>query len=168
VTVGVPVSARREIVELVRQVHTRFKEHKLTLSVAESCTGGLICHYVTMLPGASAFFQAGIVSYSADAKMALLGVSHDTISRFGVVSDETVREMAERIRALTRTDYSIASTGNLGPEVLEGKERGLVYVAVAREGALFSRELRLTADRGSNKEQASLMALRMLIEVMDR
>lgn len=162
------MTERREIGEVVHQVHERFRARGLTLSVAESCTGGLICHAVTMLPGASLFFKAGIVSYSVGAKKTLLGVREGTIEQFGVVSDETVCEMAERMRALARTDYSVASTGNLGPEALEGKERGLVFIAVAKEGAVFSQPLRLTGDRESNKEEACLMALGLLVEVMDR
>jgi len=74
--------------------------------------------------------------------------------------------MAEKIRAMAKTDFSLSTTGNLGPDVLEGKEKGLVYIAVSREGSTFSRELRLTGDREENKEEAALEALRFLIEVI--
>jgi nicotinamide mononucleotide (NMN) deamidase PncC len=82
------------------------------------------------------------------------------------VSRETAEEMSEKIRALTRTDYSISTTGNLGPDVLEGKERGLIYIAVSREGQTYARELKLRGDRESNKKEAALQALMFLFEVI--
>jgi len=76
--------------------------------------------------------------------------------------------MAEKMRALTKTDFSLSTTGNLGPDVLEGKEKGLVYIAVSKEGETLSKELRLTGDREENKKEASLSALRFLIETIDK
>jgi PncC family amidohydrolase len=152
----------------MQKVHELFKKKGLSLSVAESCTGGLISHYITVLPGASTFFEAGVVSYSAEMKKEILGVSSAIISKYGAVSEETAREMAEKIRTLTRTDFSVSTTGNLGPDVLEGKEKGLVYIAVSKEGMTFSKELRLTGNREENKEEAALEALRFLVEITDR
>ncbi|WP_333653145.1 CinA family protein [Dissulfurispira sp.] len=155
-----------EITEVIQKVHELLTKKKLTISVAESCTGGLISHFLTALPGSSAFFDAGIVTYSIESKKSILGVSSGTISNYGVVSEETAREMAEKVRILTRTDYSISATGNLGPDALEGKERGLIYIAVSREGQTFSRELRLTGDREANKEEAALQTLMFLVEMI--
>ncbi|MDP3298342.1 MAG: CinA family protein [Thermodesulfovibrionia bacterium] len=158
---------KQELLKAIKKVHKIFKERGLTLSAAESCTGGLISHYITTLSGASAFFVAGIVSYSGDAKKTLLGVSSKTIQHYGVVSEETAREMAEKVRLLTKTDYSISTTGNLGPDVLEGKEQGLIYIVASREGKTISRRLKLTGDREANKEEAALTALRLLIELVE-
>ncbi|RJR21197.1 MAG: CinA family protein [Nitrospiraceae bacterium] len=152
--------------EIIIKVHELFKDRKLTLSVAESCTGGLICHYITSLPGASAFFRGGIVSYSDDIKKNIIGVTPETIERFGVVSAETACEMAERVRLISSTDFSLSATGNLGPDVLEKKERGLVYIAACRKDRTVSRELRLKGDRERNKEDAALEGLRLLVEIM--
>jgi PncC family amidohydrolase len=157
----------REILKIVKKVHKHFIKNGLTLSVAESCTGGLISHYITALPGASNFFEAGVVSYSAEAKKRILRVSSETVSKFGAVSEETAKEMAEKIRLLTETDFSISTTGNLGPDVLEGKEKGLIYIAVSKKGKKFSKELRLKGNRGKNKEYAALEALRFLIEIVE-
>lgn len=157
-----------EILDVIKRVHKIFKKRGFTLSVAESCTGGLISHYITILPGASKFFEAGVVSYSAEAKKKILGISPEIISKHGVVSEETAKEMAEKVRSLTKTDYSLSTTGNLGPDVLEGKGRGLIYIAVSKKGQTFSRELRLTGSREENKEEASLSALRLLIEVVEK
>lgn len=155
----------KKIFEVVRGVYELFLTRGLTLSLAESCTGGLISHYLTVFPGASAFFRAGVVSYSAEMKIKILGVSSDIISSYGVVSEQTAIEMAEKVRLLTKTDISISTTGNLGPDVLEGKEKGLVYIAVSKEGRTFAKELRLRGDREENKEEAALEALRFLIEI---
>lgn len=157
----------REVLKVIREVHKLFKRKKLTLSVAESCTGGLISHYLTFLPGASIFFEAGIVSYSAKIKKKILGISQRIISKYGVVSEETAKEMAKKIRSLTGTDYSVSTTGNLGPDVLEGKERGLIYMAVSKRGKVFSKEIRLKGSREYNKERASLSALKFLITIVE-
>jgi PncC family amidohydrolase len=159
---------KREILEAVSEIHEFFKKKKLTFSIAESCTGGLISHYITSLPGASTFFTAGIVSYSEDIKKDILGVPQKTIADFGVVSDETAREMAEKVRLLAKTDYSLSATGNLGPDVLEGKERGLIYIAASREGKTISRQLRLRGNRDENKEEAALAAMRLLAELAEQ
>lgn len=85
-----------EVLEVVQKVHKFFRKKGLTLSVAESCTGGLISHYITTLPGASIFFKAGVISYSIESKKIILGVSPETISRHGVVSKEAAVEMAKK------------------------------------------------------------------------
>ena len=157
----------KEIIEYIERVHEFFKKNGLTLSVAESCTGGLISHYMTTLPGASTFFEAGVVSYSAEAKQKILGVSSETILKFGIVSEETAKEMSEKMRALTKTDFSLSTTGNLGPDVLEGKEKGLIYIAVSKKKGVFSKQIRVTGTREENKENASLRALKFLVETME-
>ncbi|MGO9611500.1 MAG: CinA family protein [Dissulfurispiraceae bacterium] len=155
-----------EISKIIRRVHNFFVARELTLSVAESCTGGLICHYLTALPGSSVFFEAGVVAYSLEAKRSILCIPAEVIAEQGVVSSKVAGEMAERIRSLTRTDYSLSTTGNLGPDVLENKDKGLIYIAVSRASRTFLRELRLTGEREDNKEMASIAALKFLIEVV--
>jgi nicotinamide-nucleotide amidase len=158
----------REIFRVIKKVHELFKKKGLSLSVAESCTGGLVSHYITILPGASNFFEAGIVSYSAGAKKKILGISPKIISKYGLVSEKTAQQMAEKVRSLTGSDYSLSTTGNLGPDVLEGKERGVVYIAVSKKGRTFSRGLRLKGNREENKEKAALSALGFLVEVIEQ
>jgi len=158
---------RADILKIVKRVPEIFIDKGLTLSVAESCTGGLISSYLTDLPGASGYFIAGVVSYSEEAKKGILGVSSATIRKYGVVSAETAQEMAERMRVMAKTDYSLATTGNLGPDALEGKEKGLVYIAASREGKIVSRELKLKGNRFENKEEAAISAMRLLIEFVD-
>ncbi|MBI4690321.1 MAG: CinA family protein [Nitrospirae bacterium] len=154
------------MLEIIRSVSEIFKEKGLKLSIAESCTAGLISHYITMLPGASTFFEAGVVTYSTSAKKGILGISSGTISSYGVVSEETAKEMAEKMRLLTNTDYALSTTGNLGPDVLEGKEAGLVYIAVSMHGKTFVKELRLKGQRQEIKEKAALSALEFLLDIV--
>ncbi len=156
-----------EILDVIKRVHKIFKKRGFTLSVAESCTGGLISHYITILPGASKFFEAGVVSYSAEAKKKILGISPEIISKHEVVSEETAREMAEKMRSLARTDFSLSTTGNLGPDVLEGKDVGLVYTAVSMYGKTFVKELRFKGERQEIKERAAVSALEFLLEIME-
>lgn len=157
---------KEDIYTIIQDLHIVFKNQNLTLSVAESCTGGLISHYITALPGASKFFEAGIVTYSVYAKTNILGVSRETISKYGVVSEETAREMAEKVRRLTNTDFSISTTGNLGPETLEGKDKGLIYIAVSSSSKTYSKTLRLKGNREENKNEATVIALKFLLEFL--
>lgn len=158
---------KQAVSSIIKQVHEAFKDRGVSLSVAESCTGGLISHYVTSLPGAGEFFLAGIVSYSVDIKKSVLGISPETIRCNGVVSPATACAMAEKVRELVGSDFSVASTGNLGPSVLEDKDKGLVYIAAAKSGRVLSKELRLKGDREENKEEAAVEALRLLIKLVE-
>ncbi len=158
---------KQPTLDIVGRVHRLLTDKSAKIAVAESCTGGLLSHILTQLPGSSAFFETGIVSYSAKAKEEILGVPIETITSYGVVSEETARVMAERVRTLAGSDFSISTTGNLGPEVLEGKNRGLIYIAVSSKSGTVSQELRLYGNRETNKEAASLKALELLLEVIE-
>jgi PncC family amidohydrolase len=152
--------------DIIEKVHRIFRDKELTLSLAESCTGGLISHMITALPGASEFYTSGIVSYSGEAKTGILGVSPDVINNKGMVSGDTAREMAERVRLMTGSDYSLSSTGNLGPGVLEGRDVGLIYIAASSRKRIIVRELRLKGNREENKEKAAISALQLLVELV--
>ncbi len=155
------------VLDAVSGIHSLFKDRGLSLSVAESCTGGLISHYITQLPGASIFFDAGVISYTAKAKEKILNVPAAVIGTSGVVSEETAREMARGAAELLGSDFALSTTGNLGPDALEGKEVGLVYVGVCcRKDGAFSRvkKLTLSGGRAANKREAALEALRFLLE----
>ena len=158
----------KKLLQTIKRVHVLFRRNDYTLSVAESCTGGFISNLITDFPGASKFFEAGVVSYSANAKRSLLQVSSSCIATYGVVSEQIAREMAEKIRELTKTDFSLSTTGNLGPDILEGKERGLIFVAVGTRRKTVSKELRVKGTRGENKEEAALLALQFLLETVEK
>lgn len=152
--------------KIIRHINRIFGEKNLTLAVAESCTGGLISHYLTAVPGASSFFEAGVVTYSAAAKKKLLGMRQTVFATHGMVSEETARLMAKKVRLLTRTDIGVSTTGNLGPDVLEGKPKGLVYIAISTRKETVIRKCMFKGSRGHVKEQAARTALVFLSEVI--
>ncbi len=149
---------------VVEELHRIFKERGLTLSVAESCTGGLICHLLTQQPGASKFFYAGIVTYFTESKYRLLGVKRDLLDSAGVVSPEVAKEMALRVRGLTLTDYSLSTTGNLGPEVMEQKPAGLIYFGLSSAEETIALEGRFSGSRLEIKEKAAFYGLGLLLD----
>jgi nicotinamide-nucleotide amidase len=107
-------------------------ERKQTLALAESCTGGFLAHRVTNVPGASAIFSIGLVTYSNEAKQKFLGVRAGTLDQHGAVSEPVAREMAEGARRVSSTDYAIAVTGIAGPGGgTSEKPVGTVFIAVA-------------------------------------
>ncbi len=122
------------------------EKHK-TVAVAESCTGGLIASRLTDVPGCSAVFGTGIVSYSWDCKQQLLGVSAQTLESQGAVSAQTAREMAHGIRRKAGADIGIATTGEAGPQAAEDKPVGTVFVALADVKRTWVKELHFNAER---------------------
>lgn len=136
-----------------------------TLATAESLTGGGVAAAVSAVPGASAVFVGGVVTYSADLKVDLLGVPQPVIAGPGAVSDECARAMALGARTLTGADWAIATTGVAGPTEQEGKPVGTVFVAVAGPtDAADVRRLALAGDRAAIREASCRAALDLLIE----
>ena len=152
------------IAETVGQLLT---QHRLTLAVAESCTGGLIGHWLTNIPGSSAYFIGGVVAYAYDAKERLLGVSHNTLYDYGAVSEPTAREMARGARRVLGTDIGISVTGIAGPGGgLPDKPVGLTWVALsARE---FERAEHYVWDGGrlDNKDRSAEAALQLVLDYL--
>jgi nicotinamide-nucleotide amidase len=132
----------------------------LTLGLAESCTGGLIGHRVTNVPGSSTYFRGGIEAYSNDVKQRLLGVSPETLAHHGAVSEETAREMAAGARKALGVDIAVATTGIAGPDGgTPEKPVGLVCFALATAEGTRSSRHQLWGDRGWVKILASQIAL---------
>ena len=124
---------QEQAIEISPQVHEFFISSGLTLSAAESCTGGLVSSYITDTEGASNFFRGSIVCYYTESKIDILGVSPETIRLHGAVSSHAAIEMAERVRSLFGADYSISTPSNLVPTAIEGKEAVLVFIAVSKK-----------------------------------
>ncbi len=156
-----------DVISTVRRIHAIFKKESLRLASIESCTGGLISHWITALPGASHFFMGGLVAYSVDVKKAVLGIPEKIINQHGVVSEETAMEMARKGRELLNADYAISTTGNLGPESLEGKDVGLVFFGLSSPEGSTVRSNIFRGDRESNKHNAALYALKFLLEYLN-
>lgn len=138
---------------------------RLTVALAESCTGGLVAHAITQIPGSSDHFRGAIVAYSNDAKRTLLHVPADVLSRHGAVSAQTAREMAVGARRQLGADIAASITGVAGPGGgSEAKPVGLVYVAVADAAGADVRRFVWPFDRRGNKLASAEAALRLLLE----
>ena len=134
-----------------------------TLAVAESCTGGLIAERLTNVPGSSAYFLEGVVTYANEAKTRLLGVDKKIIKEFGAVSSQVARDMARGIRHDAKTDFGLAVTGIAGPGGgTEEKPVGLVYIALADDAHTEHKRLMLPGDRELIRWRASQAALDLL------
>ena len=132
----------------------------ITIGLAESCTGGLIADRLTDVAGSSHYFQGGIVCYSNRSKEELLAVRKETLARYGAVSAETAREMAEGIRACMKTDLGVAITGIAGPDGgSDEKPVGTVHIGLSSEKELFTQQYRFRGSRGQVKLNAAMMAL---------
>jgi nicotinamide-nucleotide amidase len=119
---------------LVQDVFTMLQEKRFLLATAESCTGGMIAASLTDIAGSSAVFERGFVTYSNQAKIDLLGVSEETLSKFGAVSNETAEEMVRGALNNSRADFAIAVTGIAGPSGGSlDKPVGLVYIGIGRK-----------------------------------
>lgn len=141
---------------------------KLTLGVAESCTGGLIAHRLTNVPGSSNYFLGGIVAYAYDVKERVLNVRHDTLYEHGAVSRETALEMARGARRLLGSDVAIAVTGIAGPSGgTPEKPVGLVYIALSARDFERCERYVWSGDRLQNKQQSSEAALRILRQYLE-
>lgn len=149
-------------------------ERGLTMSAAESCTGGLLSACITAVPGASAVFLGGAVTYTEELKMKLLGVKAQTLEKFTVYSEETAREMSRGVRALTGSDYGIGITGIAGPSGgTAQKPVGTVYVSISDSSRCVSTDLMLykeneyeKLDRRSIRELTVLKILELLLQLI--
>jgi PncC family amidohydrolase len=138
-----------------------------TISVAESCTGGLLASRITDVPGSSAYFRGGIVAYQNDVKERLLGVSKEILKRFGAVSEESARAMAHGCRKLFSSDIAVAITGIAGPSGGSAeKPVGLVYIAVSTLNQIGCERFCWPGDRALNKESSVRAALKMVVRTI--
>jgi nicotinamide-nucleotide amidase len=148
--------------ELESVVGRLLAERHVTLACAESLTGGGLATRITSIPTASTYFTGGAVAYSPDAKKAVLGVSPETIAEHGTVSERCALEMARGARRVFGASIGISTTGVAGPDELEGKPPGTVWVALAAEGADVARTFRAPGDREQVRRWAEQAALDLL------
>lgn len=149
------MQAEFELFALLREEH-------LTMSTAESCTGGMIAARMVNVPGVSEVFTTGLVTYSNEAKMRLLGVREETLAAWGAVSRETAAEMAEGGAKANQTDLCLSTTGIAGPDGgTPQKPVGLVYMACCLGEKTKVRRYQFQGDRQSVREQAVQKALEL-------
>jgi len=168
---------RTEVGPHIYGLDTTLEEAAVTLlkakgkkaATAESCTGGLVAHRITAVPGSSEVFDGGVVSYANEIKARLLGVSEDTLAKYGAVSEETAREMAVGVMKLMGADYGISVTGIAGPGGgTPEKPVGVVYVALATSDGCEVKQLNLRGNREHIRYLSSNNALAMLVHELNK
>jgi nicotinamide-nucleotide amidase len=152
-----------EDIALEKAILNYMSERELTLSTAESCTGGYIAHLITQHPGSSKVYFGGAVSYSYELKESILGVKNETLWQHGAVSRETVTEMVEGALQNFKSDYAIAVTGIAGPDGgTEEKPVGTVWIGVANAQKTLTKKFLFGNKRQQNIERTAIAALNML------
>ncbi len=152
---------------MLEDVANLLKKRGLKIAVAESCTGGLIAHTLTNVPGSSQYFDRGIISYSNRAKVELLGVKRETLEKYGAISRQTAEEMAIGVRERARVDMGIATTGIAGPGGgTKEKPVGLVYITLSTPKGTDVKEFKFRGDRWKNKERTRDETLGMLLKYL--
>ena len=145
----------------------RLTDLGLTISVAESFTGGMIAHVITNAPGSSIYFQGGVIAYANEVKMDILGVAKQTLIDHGAVSRETVLEMARGVRKALDTDIGISSSGIAGPEGgSPEKPVGLAWIGLSGTDTEYAEKFLFVGNRLQIKEQAVQTAIEHLIDLL--
>jgi CDP-diacylglycerol--glycerol-3-phosphate 3-phosphatidyltransferase len=161
---GAP-GAESQVDPLARELGTLLSKNDFTISVAESCTGGLLGALITDQPGSSVYFAGGVIAYSDEVKREQLGVPAAALTRYGAVSREVAQAMAEGARSLFGTTLAVSVTGIAGPGPGgTDKPVGLTYIAIATARGTSVREYTFSGDRWSNRRQAAGQALRLAVE----
>lgn len=156
-----------DVASLQEQVGHLLRARGWKLAVAESCTGGLLADRLTDVPGSSDYFIGGVVAYAYEAKVALLGVSWNTLRAFGAVSKETVIEMARGARTVLGANIGVSISGVAGPGGgLPSKPVGTTWIGLSTPFEDRAHLMTFDGDRRQNKESASNEALRLLIELL--
>lgn len=152
---------------LAETLGERLSENGKTVATAESCTGGNIAHLITLVAGSSRYYKGSVVSYANEVKEKVLGVRAGDLQQYGVVSEEVVKQMAEGVKKLLKTDYAIATSGIAGPSGgSDEKPVGTVWIAVAGERGCVAEKFLFNTTRDNFIERTSNQAILMLLHQM--
>ncbi len=152
---------------LEAQVGRELQTRGWTLALGESCTGGLVGHRITQVPGSSDYFAGGVIAYSNEAKQGLLGVAAETLRAHGAVSSETAQEMASGARRLFKADVGLSVTGIAGPGGgTDEKPTGLTFIGLITPGEERVKRYQWSGDRQSNKRESAQAALQLLLRTL--
>ncbi len=147
----------------------KLRQHPVTIATAESCTGGNIAHLITAAAGSSAYFLGGIVSYANEVKINVLGVRAQDLQQYGAVSEAVALQMAEGARRVTGADYAVSTTGIAGPGGGSiQKPVGTIWIGVAGPKGSWAKEFHFSAVRERNISKASVKALELLLEEIEK
>ncbi|MDY0177752.1 MAG: CinA family protein [Erysipelotrichia bacterium] len=150
----------------VQNLVNLFKSKGRTLGSVESFTGGLFAAKITSIPGASHFYKGGLVTYSNEEKVRLLGVPYDEIDKFGVISEQMASIMVMRAAKILRTDYCVSFTGNAGPTALENKPVGTIFIGFYYYNKISVYRFNLKGTRNEIREQAIALAIKILKDLL--
>ena len=154
--------------EIEKRIGKMLKERELKIAVAESCTGGLISSRITDISGASDYFEAGITTYSNESKIRLLNIPEDIVDRYGAVSEETAKSMAEGVKKTVHADIGVSVTGIAGPTGgTEGKPVGTVFIGLATKQATYVRKFFFDGNRLEIRRKTSDAALMLVAEYLE-
>ena len=154
---------------IIKQVHRTLLKKKIKVSVAESCTGGLISSLLTHLTGSSRYFILGVVVYSNLAKIKILKIPAALIGQKGAVSKEVAREMAKSVRLASKSNLGIAVTGIAGPDgASKEKPKGTVFIALDTPKEKKCLRYRFSGNRQSVRKQAALKSLKLIKRIIDK
>lgn len=157
---GKHIYSTKEKVSLEMSVVNLLEKYDLTISTAESCTGGLLAGRIINVPGVSDVFKEGFITYTNKAKRKTLGVNKSTLKKYGAVSRQTAKEMAFGAALAADSDVSVSVTGIAGPDGgTEEKPVGLVYIGVFLKDKVYVEEFRFSGDRAGIREQSVISAL---------
>lgn len=145
-----------------QELNALFRQKGLTLGSIESFTGGLFAREMTAVPGASKFYKGGLVTYATEEKEQLLGISEADVEKYGVVSKEIALQMAELGRKKLNVDYAVSFTGNAGPDAMENKPVGLIYIGISASEKTEAYEYQLEGNRDTIQKSAINLALTLI------
>jgi len=151
-----------EIFALAQQVGERLRQLGKSIAVAESCTAGLLGAALTDVPGSSAYFLGGVISYADQVKQEQLGVSEAMLRQYGAVSEESAAAMARGVRQRLHADIGVSITGVAGPDAEGSKPVGLTFIGIAAAVATTQR-FQWTGDRWDNRRRSVIAALELLV-----
>jgi PncC family amidohydrolase len=152
--------------EKVKEIQELFKTKQLTLGSVESFTGGLFAKEITAVPGASSFYKGGFITYFTEEKHRLLNISNAVINQFGVVSKQVAEIMAKNGREILAVDCCVAFTGNAGPDTMENKPVGEVFIAISSKKQTKVLRYHLKGDRQNIQNQSIVLALEELTKLL--
>lgn len=150
----------------IASISELFKQKGLSLGSIESFTGGSFASDITSLPGASKFYKGSLITYATEEKARLLGISWDTINKYGVCSQEVAGEMAGHGKALLDVDVAVSFTGNAGPIPMENKPVGEIYIGVAFLNMCQVYQFNLSGDRKNIQKEAINIACQILEKII--
>lgn len=150
---------------LCKEIGELLKSQNATLSVAESCTSGIVAAKITSVQGSSSYFKGGIIAYWNEIKQQYLGVDEDNLLRFSAVSQEVALQMVVGVKEQFQTDYALATTGYAGPD---GEQVGQVFVAIATPKSVLVEAYFLHGNREEIRRQTGEYALRFLLSAIKR